>query len=163
MLHEIGAHYTYSGVPYDRWWQELFGTTMHELLGWQRNQFDRLVHFTYGLTITLPAFELISARMAPRGAWRYVLAATFMMSHSLIYELIEWGAAILFGGELGTAYLGTQGDAWDAQKDMALAALGTSVTTVSIAMHEWQLNAGDSASASAVPSPPSGCPPVRRW
>jgi len=70
------------------------------------------------------AWELLQARAAPRGIWRYLLPVLFLVSHSVIYELIEWGAAIVFGGDLGAAYLGTQGDEWDAQKDMALAALG---------------------------------------
>ena len=71
------------------------------------------------------AAEVISARVRLRGAWLFLLPVTFVMSHSLIYELIEWFAASLFGGELGQAYLGTQGDIWDAQKDMALATLGS--------------------------------------
>ena len=62
--------------------------------------------------------------MSPRGLWRYLMPVLFVMSHSVIYEMIEWLAAELFGGELGVAYLGTQGDVWDAQKDMALAAAG---------------------------------------
>jgi putative membrane protein len=62
-----------------------------------------------------------------RGFWGYYLPLDVMMATSVLYELIEWGAAMLFGGDLGTAYLGTQGDPWDAQKDMALAALGALV------------------------------------
>jgi hypothetical protein len=57
----------------------------------------------------------LQARAAPRGIWRYLLPVLFLVSHSVIYELIEWGAAIVFGGDLGAAYLGTQGDEWDAQ------------------------------------------------
>jgi putative membrane protein len=59
-----------------------------------------------------------------RGFWGYFLPLDLTMSTSMLYELIEWGAAEVFGGELGAAYLGTQGDVWDAHKDMALAALG---------------------------------------
>jgi putative membrane protein len=58
----------------------------------------------------------------------------FVMSHSVIYEMIEWIAAIVFGGDLGVAYLGTQGDEWDAQKDMALATAGAVLGTVLVAM-----------------------------
>ncbi len=58
-------------------------------------------------------------------AWRFLLPVTFMMSHALVYELIEWAAASVFSEGLGEAYLGTQGDTWDAQKDMALATLGS--------------------------------------
>jgi putative membrane protein len=58
----------------------------------------------------------------------------FMAAHSVIYELIEWAAAIVFGGDLGQAYLGTQGDIWDGQKDMALALTGTTITLTVLAL-----------------------------
>ncbi|HUD40558.1 MAG TPA: DUF2238 domain-containing protein [Dokdonella sp.] len=126
LFHELGAHYTYSEVPYEAWFGALSGgRSLDALLGFERNQYDRLVHFLYGLLITPVAAEVLVERVPLRGAWRIVLPATFMFSHALIYELIEWGAASAFGGELGEAYLGTQGDVWDAQKDMALAVLGT--------------------------------------
>ena len=126
LLHELGAHYTYSEVPYDAWFGALSGgRSLDALLGFERNQYDRLVHFLYGLLITPVATEVLVERVPLRGAWRILLPATFMFSHALIYELIEWGAASAFGGALGEAYLGTQGDVWDAQKDMALAVLGT--------------------------------------
>ena len=76
------------------------------------------------------AWELFAARAQPRGLWRWLMPLLFVLSHSVIYELIEWLAAALFGGDLGMAYLGTQGDAWDAQKDMALAAAGAVVGTI---------------------------------
>jgi len=123
-LHEIGAHYTYSEVPYDAWFETLTGTTLNGLLGFARNHYDRLVHFAYGLLLFPMVWELFDRRAAPRGVWRYVFPVTFLMSHSVLYELIEWVAAEMFGGDLGQAYLGTQGDVWDAQKDMALAAAG---------------------------------------
>jgi putative membrane protein len=59
-----------------------------------------------------------------RGVWGYYLPLDVTMATSMLFELFEWGAAELFGGDLGVAYLGTQGDVWDAHKDMALAALG---------------------------------------
>jgi putative membrane protein len=57
-----------------------------------------------------------------------------MASHSVIYELIEFAAALLFGGDLGQAYLGTQGDVWDGQKDMALALAGSAITVAAFAI-----------------------------
>jgi putative membrane protein len=125
VLHEIGAHYTYSLVPYDRWWHHGFGWSLNEVLGWQRNHYDRLLHFLYGLLMMPAACELFGAMAPGRGLWRYLPAVTFLWSHAVIYELIEWGAAIAFGGDLGAAYLGTQGDMWDAQRDMALAMAGS--------------------------------------
>ena len=125
-LHEIGAHYQYSDVPYEQWFAAISnGRSLDALLGFQRNQFDRLVHFLYGLLITPVAAEVITARVRLRGLWLFLVPVTFMMSHALIYELVEWSAASLFASDLGQAYLGTQGDVWDAQKDMALATLGS--------------------------------------
>jgi len=124
VLHEIGAHYTYSEVPWQEWLATMTGGDSGAGAMAGRNHFDRLVHFSYGLLVMPAAWELLQARAAPRGIWRYLLPVLFLVSHSVIYELIEWGAAIVFGGDLGAAYLGTQGDEWDAQKDMALAALG---------------------------------------
>jgi putative membrane protein len=124
LLHAIGAHYTYSLVPYDRWWEALTGGTLSDALGWRRNHYDRLVHFLYGATILPAAVELFRAYAPPRGLWRMVLPVAFVMSHSVVYELVEWLAALIVAPELGHAYLGTQGDEWDAQKDMALAAGG---------------------------------------
>ena len=124
VLHEIGAHYTYSLVPYDSWVSALTGRTLSEAFGLQRNHYDRLIHFTFGLLVWRPVVELLRAVAPPRGTWRELLPILFILSSSAIYELIEWAAAVVFGGDLGTAYLGTQGDEWDAQKDMASAAAG---------------------------------------
>jgi putative membrane protein len=123
-LHEVGAHYTYSLVPYDAWLESLTGGTLAGAFGWERNHYDRLVHFGYGLLLAYPVREVFLRVADVRGFWGYYLPLDVTMATSMLYELIEWGAAELFGGELGTAYLGTQGDAWDAQKDMALATLG---------------------------------------
>lgn len=124
-LHELGAHYTYSLVPYDDWSRALFGRTISAITGAERNHFDRVVHFLYGVLITPAAVELFAAKAPPTGVWRFLMPLFFMNSHAVIYESIEWLAAEAFGGELGAAYLGTQGDPFDAQKDMALAFIGT--------------------------------------
>jgi putative membrane protein len=125
LLHAVGAHYTYAEVPYDAWWRAIFGGGLNEALGLTRNHFDRLVHFLYGLLVTPAAVELLRARAHLRGRWAGLLAFTFMAAQAGIYEIIEWFAAEVFGGELGQAYLGTQGDVWDAQKDSGLMVLGT--------------------------------------
>lgn len=123
VCHEVGAHYTYSKVPYEQWLSHV-GVS----LAWLgRNSYDRLVHFLYGLWVTPAAAELFAAVAPPRGLWRWILPVSFIMSHSLLYELIEWAAAMAFGGDLGVAYLGTQGDPWDAQHDMLAATLGSMV------------------------------------
>lgn len=123
-LHEIGAHYTYSNVPYDQWFESLTGNTLNSIMGWERNHFDRLVHFLYGLFLAYPIREIFHRVASVQGFWAYFLPLDVTMSTSMIFELIEWAAAEIFGGDLGVAYLGTQGDIWDAHKDMGLASLG---------------------------------------
>lgn len=132
MLHAVGAHYTYAEVPYDAWLEALTGNTLSAVLGLERNHFDRLVHFLYGLLVTPAVMELLDARAAFRGAWRFLVPFSFMSAHAGIYEIIEWFAAEWFGGELGQAYLGTQGDVWDAQKDSALMVLGVLISVTVI-------------------------------
>jgi putative membrane protein len=123
-LHTVGAHYTYAAVPYDRGWESLTGATFNEWVGWERNNFDRVVHFSYGLLLAYPIRELFLRIAGVRGFWGYFLPLDLTMSTSALFELIEWLVAEIFGGDLGVAYLGTQGDVWDAHKDMALASLG---------------------------------------
>jgi putative membrane protein len=123
-LHLVGAHYTYAKVPYDAWFEALTGSTFNSLVGWERNNFDRVVHFSYGLLLAYPIREVFLRVIRLKGFWGYFFPLDITMSTSMLYELVEWGAAAFFGGELGQAYLGTQGDVWDAHKDMALASLG---------------------------------------
>jgi putative membrane protein len=122
VLHEIGSHYTYAEVPYDRWAAALTGYSLDEALGFTRNHYDRLVHFLFGLLCYRPLREVLGSWMTPRREWCAPLAAVAMVS--LLYEQLEMAAALLFGGDLGQAYLGTQGDVWDAQKDSAMAMSG---------------------------------------
>jgi len=123
-LHEIGAHYTYANVPYDSFLTSYYNFSLNEYMGWSRNHFDRLVHFSYGLLLAYPIRELYCRVADAKGFWGYFFPLELTMATSMMFELFEWGAAELFGGDLGMAYLGTQGDVWDAHKDMALASLG---------------------------------------
>jgi len=135
-LHTVGAHYTYSAVPYDAWAEQLFGQSIAAPFGWHRNQFDRFVHFAFGALLALPLREwLIAAYQTPsRNAGRLTLL--LVMAASMLYELIEWAAALAFGVDLGTAYVGAQGDPWDAQKDMALASTGALVANAIFAVRQ---------------------------
>jgi putative membrane protein len=134
-IHELGAHYTYSMVPYDQWTQSWFGFSLNEHFGWQRNHFDRFVHLVYGLFLALPLKEIIAGWCGTRGFWHWFFALDVVMSSSCFYELLEWVAALVFSEDVGTAYVGTQGDEWDAHKDITLAVLGGFITlTIAILM-----------------------------
>jgi putative membrane protein len=138
-LHLLGAHYTYAQVPYDRWFESLTGHTFNGLVGWERNNFDRVVHFAYGLLLAYPIREIFQRVLRLRGFWGYFFPLDVTMSTSMLYELIEWGAAAMFGGDLGQAYLGTQGDIWDAHKDMAFASLGALIAMLITAGINYRL------------------------
>lgn len=116
VLHTIGAHYTYSETPLGVWMKDLFG--------FERNHYDRVVHFGFGLLLARPIRELVlRSSGASRGA-SFVFTATVVAACSEIYELIEWAVAQIVSPEAAMAYLGTQGDPFDAQKDTGLALLG---------------------------------------
>ncbi|MBI3334113.1 DUF2238 domain-containing protein [Candidatus Pacearchaeota archaeon] len=120
ILHVIGGHYTYSEVP--------FGYTLQDWFNSTRNMYDRLVHFSFGLLIAYPVREIFMRLSRARGFWSYWFPIELTLAFSAVFELIEWLAAINTSPELGLAYLGAQGDIWDAQKDMALAGLGSIIT-----------------------------------
>jgi putative membrane protein len=139
-VHEIGAYYTYSEVPYDDWFAAITGQTLNELVGWERNHFDRAVHFLYGLLLAYPIREIFFRVAAVRGFWSYFLPLDLTASTSMMFELFEWVAAETAGGDLGPAYLGTQGYVLDAHKDMALASTGALIAMLATAAvnYAWQ-------------------------
>jgi putative membrane protein len=126
-LHSVGAHYTYAEVPYDAWALALTGRSLNEMFGWTRNNFDRFVHFSYGLLLAYPIREIFLRVANVRGFWGYFLPLDLTASTSMVFELMEWAVVVLVATDLGKAYLGTQGDEWDAHKDMALASLGAMI------------------------------------
>ena len=115
-LHAVGAHYTYSLTPAGFWIRDAFGLA--------RNHYDRLVHFAFGLLLGYPAREIARRVFHLRGAAGYAVPLLAIVALSSGYEIVESWAARLVDPELGTAFLGTQGDEWDAQKDMTLACAG---------------------------------------
>ena len=132
ILHVIGAHYTYERVP--------FGYTLQHWLGAERNMYDRLVHFSFGFLLAYPIREMFMRVSGARGIWSYFLPFDVTMSFSMVYELIEWAYAAMAGGEAGAAFLGTQGDEWDAQKDMAMATLGGLISMCTVALINWKFD-----------------------
>lgn len=121
-LHVIGSHYTYSEVPFGFWMKDFFN------MG--RNHYDRIVHFCFGFLLAYPLGEFFEKISKNNGFWSLYIPIEFVLAFSCIYEIIEWAIAAIFGGDLGIAYLGSQGDIWDAQKDMALAGLGALVAMI---------------------------------
>lgn len=112
----VGAHYTHQRVPLFNWIAEQLGTT--------RNDYDRLAHFAVGFLLVVPVRELL-VRLSPlRGRWLWWMSFVVILAWAAFYEIFEWWVAVLAAPEVGIAYLGSQGDVWDAQKDMLLDGLG---------------------------------------
>jgi len=115
-LHLLGAHYTYAETPFGFWIQTLFG--------FERNHYDRLVHFAFGFLLAYPIREILLRKSGTNRAWSFFIAINCIVAFSAIYEILEAIAATLVSPELGAAYLGIQGDEWDSQKDTFLAFIG---------------------------------------
>jgi putative membrane protein len=115
-LHTVGAHYTYARMP--------LGDELAMLLGNGRNDYDRVVHFAFGLLLASPIRDLFVRVANARGFLRYYLPVMTIVGLSGLWEILESWVAQLVSPELGAAYLGSQGDIWDAQKDMAAALYG---------------------------------------
>jgi putative membrane protein len=107
---------------------------LQDWLGASRNMYDRLVHFSFGLLLAYPVRELFLRIAKVKGIWGYYLPLDLTLSLSALYEIIEWVTAITAAPEAGLAFLGTQGDVWDAQKDMALAGTGALTAMIIVAL-----------------------------
>ncbi|WP_104484003.1 DUF2238 domain-containing protein [Acinetobacter indicus] len=125
LIHILGAHYLYSYVPYNDWLLQYFGFDLNQWLGWERNMYDRFVHFSYGVLLYPLFFRLHRLGFPNAKDWMiFLLVVQWVMSSSLIYEWLEWLLAIILSPETAENYNGQQGDVWDAHKDMLLATLG---------------------------------------
>ena len=113
----VGGHYTYAEVPIGNWARETFG--------FSRNHYDRLGHFMQGFVPAIVTREVL-LRCTPLrpGAWLFFLVTSVCGAISLVYELVEWAVSVVEGGAASAAFLGTQGDVWDTQKDMAMCLVG---------------------------------------
>jgi putative membrane protein len=123
-LHAIGSHYTYTNVPFGFW--------LEDLLNFQRNHFDRIVHFSFGFLIVYPLRELLLRSTRITGFWAYVLPISAVMAFATAWEILESWVARIATPELGRNSLGAQGDIWDAQRDMAAALYGAFLCTLLI-------------------------------
>lgn len=128
----IGGHYTYAKVPLFDWFKEYWGLS--------RNYYDKVGHFFQGLVPAIAAREILLRRSPLKpGKWLFFLVVCICLAVSAFYELIEWWVALL-SGEGAEAFLGTQGDVWDTQSDMAMALLGTIAAQLFLAkIHNLQL------------------------
>lgn len=133
LLHVLGARYIYSYVPYDDWLESLVSARLTEIFSWQRNHYDRLVHFAYGMLAVAPASEWSSRCLRLSPGMSLFTAVQFVLASSAVYELAEWGLALVMAPDWAEAYNGQQGDIWDAQKDMALALVGAVLTATWLA------------------------------
>jgi putative membrane protein len=133
-LHVYGAKYTYAENPFGYWLKDTFDLP--------RNHYDRIVHFSFGFLLAYPMRELF-LRWFKFPSWvAWTLPIEITLSISGFYELIEWAVADVFFKAQGDAYLGSQGDIWDAQKDMFLAFSGAilATTIVSVIKKVWNIN-----------------------
>ncbi len=132
MILMVGGHYTYAEVP-------LFDY-LQPLLGFERNNYDKVGHFAQGFVPALIAREiLIRKRVVAGGGWLNFLVVCFCLAFSAFYELIEWWVAIVAGAD-SEAFLGTQGYIWDTQSDMGLALLGAIIASSLLSgVHDGQL------------------------
>ena len=127
LLHVIGARYIYSYVPYKEWAVSL-GLVDTSFFHDPRNHYDRLVHFSFG-ALMFPYFVYLCRKWVKQQSFVAVVVAWMMIqTGSLIYELFEWLLTIVMTAEEADYYNGQQGDMWDAQKDMALALVGSTGT-----------------------------------
>lgn len=128
----LGGHYTYARVPLGYWMQDWFHLA--------RNPYDGIGHFAQGFIPAIAARELLLRHTRlERGGWLFSVVVLTCLGISAIYELIEWGAAVAIG-QGADEFLGTQGDPWDTQKDMALAGVGAVAALVLLSRwHDRQI------------------------
>ncbi len=120
-LHVYGSKHTYAENPFGYWLQDA--------LNLSRNHYDRIVHFSFGFLLAYPMREMFLKWFCFSRRLAWVLPIEITLSIGALYEIIEWAVADLFFTEQGVTFLGTQGDIWDAQKDIFLAFLGAMLAT----------------------------------
>lgn len=127
-----GGHYTYALTPFGDWMRDAFD--------FSRNHYDRIGHLAQGFVPAVIARELL-LRTSPLkpGKWLFAIVLLSCLGISALYELLEWGTAIAYGAS-AEAFLATQGDVWDTQKDMALAGVGAVAALLTLSgLHDKHL------------------------
>lgn len=131
-LHVYGSKYTYAENPFGYW--------LKDALDLSRNHYDRIVHFSFGFLLAYPMREMFLKWLKFPTWVAWTLPIEITLSISGFYELIEWAVADVFFKAQGDAYLGTQGDIWDAQKDIFLAFIGSILATTIVSFVKKALN-----------------------
>lgn len=128
----IGGHYTYAEVPLGFWMERAFG--------WSRNNYDRIGHFAQGFVPAIAAREVLIRRdVVRKRGWLFFIVVSICLAISAAYELLEWRVAVASGSK-SDAFLGTQGDPWDTQEDMATALAGAVVALITLSRwHDRQI------------------------
>jgi putative membrane protein len=130
-VHTVGAHYTYAKVPAGFWIQDWFHL--------QRNHYDRLIHFSFGLLLLYPMRDLLGHGAGAHKRWAPWLSVAALAALSSFFEIVEAVVAQIVHPDLGIAYLGTQGDIWDAQKDMGAALIGAIVAALWLSLRRTRI------------------------
>jgi putative membrane protein len=129
LLHAVGAYYIYENVPFGFW--------LRDLLGSDRNSYDRAVHFAFGVLAAPPLHEVFRRTTRAPAVWSWAVPVSLIAALSALYEIVEAVVAQVVSPELGAAYLGSQGDGWDAQWDMACAIAGSVLWLACVAAGAW--------------------------
>jgi putative membrane protein len=130
LLHVYGAMYAYTQNPVGEYFQNNYQL--------QRNPYDRIVHFSFGFLLAYPLYDILKNKLQVKGKWQYLLPVNIIATLATVFELIEWTVAALTTKETGETYVATQGDVWDAHKDIVLAIVA--VAAVMILLYFTQRN-----------------------
>jgi len=141
----VGGHYTYAEVP--------LGFRIRDALHLGRNPYDRIGHFAQGFVPAIIAREILIRRNVVKSrGWLYFIVVCICLAISAAYELLEWRVSIAAGAK-GDAFLGTQGDVWDTQEDMATALIGALLAPLLLgSIHDRQMRVHQRRPSSAVPA-----------
>ena len=142
----IGGHYTYAREPVFNWIRDNWHLS--------RNYYDRVGHFAQGFVPALVAREiLLRQRVVKRGGWLVFIVISVCLAMSALYELFEWRVSVAYGSS-ATDFLGTQGDVWDTQEDMATALIGAIVALITLShFHDTRLQPAPQAEAGTNATP----------